>query len=61
LANPTRSLRWSIEVEPNWVFTTSSAGLQEQVEVVADVVVDLTLLGRGDGDVLPVARLQVGP
>ena len=25
LANPTRSLRCSIEVDPNWVFTISSA------------------------------------
>ena len=48
LANPTRSLRCSIEVEPNWVVTTSSVGLQQQVEVVADVVVDL-LLRRRDG------------
>ena len=24
LANPTRNLRWSIEVEPNWLETTSS-------------------------------------
>ena len=45
LAKPTRSLRCSIEVEPNCVVTTSSVGLQQQVEVVADVVVDL-LLGR---------------
>src|SRR5258706_471993 len=27
LAKPTRSLRWSMDVEPNWVLTTSSAAL----------------------------------
>ena len=46
LAKPTRSLRCSIEVEPNCVETTSSIGLDHQVEVVADVVVELALAGR---------------
>ena len=43
LAKPTRSLRCSIEVEPNCVVTTSSTAWQHQVEVVADVVVELAL------------------
>ena len=53
LAKPTRSLRCSIEVEPNWVETTSSAGGQQQLEVVADVGVDLLPLDGGR-DILPV-------
>ena len=48
-AKPTRSLRCSIEVEPNWVETMSSVGREQQLEVVADVGVDLLLLG-GDRD-----------
>ena len=59
LAKPTRSLRCSIDVEPNCVVTTSSTAWQQQVEVVADVVVDLAL-GRGRrGDVLAVGRLEL--
>ena len=57
LAKPTRNLRWSIEVDPNCGHD-EFGGLEQQVEVVADVVVDL-LLGRDDGDVLAIARLEL--
>ena len=59
LAKPTRSLRCSIDVEPNWVRDDQLDGLAEQVEVVADVLVDLLLaLGRGR-DVLAERRLPL--
>lgn len=42
LANPTRSFRWSIEADPNWVDATGRiASSQELVEVVVG-------LGRGE-------------
>ena len=50
LAKPTRSLRCSIDVEPNWLVTIELDGLQEQVEVAADVLVDLLLLRRRGGE-----------
>ena len=55
LAKPTRSLRCSIEVDPNWVLTTSSAAGEQHLEVVADVGVDL-LGAPSAADILAVFR-----
>ena len=53
LAKPTRSLRCSIEVEPNWRGHHQLDGLQEHVHVVADVGVDSVRSAAGLAAVTP--------
>ena len=58
MAKPTRSLRCSIDVEPNCGVDDELDRLQQQVEVVADVLVDL-LARRCGRDVVAVGGLQL--
>ena len=60
LAKPTRSLRCSIEVEPNCVVTTSSAACSSRSRS-SPMSSSTCFLTTATGDVLAVARLQLRP
>ena len=59
LAKPTRSLRWSIEVEPNCVVTTSSVACSSTSRS-SPMSSSICFFGADDRDVLDVVGLELG-
>ena len=58
LANPTRSLRWSIDVDPNWVVTTSSVACSSRSRS-SPMSSSTCFFGATTDDVLAVVRLEL--
>ena len=61
LAKPTRSLRWSIDVDPNWVVTTSSAAWhsRSRSSPISSSISFFCCVPHGD--VVAVGGLPAGP